>query len=338
MAPDLLTRKRASSSSSKKQPTAQDSKSKTQKPSRCNETTARSFCASWGLFLVLPLVLTVASVLLLLARDGHRTLPEILETMRQFYVALAAAAATFLKSINAQVSTTITDLYSCSPTEEAPLTRTTPGAFQIPEEADRGQPVIPNILDNLAVDAQEVCPGYNAKKVEITDSGLRASLVLAGDPCNIYGNDVEELLLVVQYQSADRLSVSILPADIKLEEETWYILPDVIVPKPKPDPGFTLEMSDDDDVVSNTDLIFSYTNEPSFGFKITRKTTNDVLFDSERFHLVFEDQFVELATHMPENYNVNGLAEVIHDFKISNNHTRKSFFFFFRGTDVAAGD
>ena len=45
------------------------------------------------------------------------------------------------------------------------------------------------------------CPGYTASNVAQTDSGLTASLTLAGDTCNVYGYDLPDLTLLVQYQT-----------------------------------------------------------------------------------------------------------------------------------------
>lgn len=71
--------------------------------------------------------------------------------------------------------------------------------------------LIPNILDTTAPNAQGVCPGYKASNVQTTDHGYVADLSLAGVPCNVYGNDILELSLVVEYQSQSRLSVKIQP-------------------------------------------------------------------------------------------------------------------------------
>lgn len=46
------------------------------------------------------------------------------------------------------------------------------------------------------------CPGYRASNVEETGSGLTADLTLAGDPCDIYGQDIQELRLIVEYQTS----------------------------------------------------------------------------------------------------------------------------------------
>lgn len=50
------------------------------------------------------------------------------------------------------------------------------------------------------------CPGYAASNVVIGDSSLTADLKLAGDACNVYGDDLADLKLEVEYQSSMQLS------------------------------------------------------------------------------------------------------------------------------------
>lgn len=83
--------------------------------------------------------------------------------------------------------------------------------FTIPASADEGAVLIPNIQDPEAVNAQDVCPGYKASDVQQDDKGLTATLSLAGEPCNVYGTDIEELSLSVEYQAKGRLAVSVVP-------------------------------------------------------------------------------------------------------------------------------
>ena len=45
------------------------------------------------------------------------------------------------------------------------------------------------------------CPGYNATNIWMTRNTLTADLVLAGKPCNVYGNDIRALLLQVTYET-----------------------------------------------------------------------------------------------------------------------------------------
>lgn len=187
--------------------------------------------------------------------------------------------------------------------------------FTLPADADTGLNIIPNVKDPKAVDAQVVCPGYKASNIVQTINGLTADLRLAGKPCNLYGNDIESLVLNVEYQAVDRLHVGIQPKYIGAENYTWFILPDEILQKPAAatEPHF-----------ADSDLVFQWGNEPTFNYNVTRKSTGDVLFTTNGTQLVYADQFIEFKTSLPENYNLYGLGEVIHGFKLNHNLTSKS--------------
>lgn len=47
------------------------------------------------------------------------------------------------------------------------------------------------------------CPGYKASNVQKSARSLTADLTLAGAPCNSYGKDVEDLKLLVEYQTGE---------------------------------------------------------------------------------------------------------------------------------------
>ena len=51
------------------------------------------------------------------------------------------------------------------------------------------------------------CPGYAASNVVNTTSGLTADLTLAGTACNVYGTDITDLTLTVEYQTGGRNTV-----------------------------------------------------------------------------------------------------------------------------------
>ncbi|KAK8075651.1 alpha-glucosidase [Apiospora hydei] len=185
--------------------------------------------------------------------------------------------------------------------------------FTVPADADEGKNIIPNVKDPEAVDPQVVCPGYKASNVVQTTNGLTADLTLAGKPCNLYGNDIESLILTVDYQAVDRLHVGVQPKYIGAENNTWFILPEELVPKPA---------AATEPKGADSDLIFQWSNEPTFNFNITRKSIGDVLFTTTGTQLVYADQFIEFVTRLPENYNLYGLGEVIHGLKLNNNLTR----------------
>lgn len=163
-----------------------------------------------------------------------------------------------------------------------------------------------------AVDAQTVCPGYTASNVKSSSTGLTADLTLAGPACNVYGTDVDSLSLLVEYQTNQRLHISITPTTLTTANQSFYILSTDFVPAPKQEQGS----------MATSDLIFMWSNDPSFSFEVVRNKTRDVIFSTTGTRLVFENQFIEFVTAEPENYNVYGLGEVIHGFRLGNNFTR----------------
>lgn len=187
--------------------------------------------------------------------------------------------------------------------------------FTVPASADVGANLIPNVEDPEAVDAQTVCPGYTASNVVTSGAGFTADLDLAGSACNVYGTDVESLSLAVEYQASDRLHVEILPRYLGPENETWFVLPEAIIPKPS--------VSGENSGSDSNDFELSWTNDPTFSFTVKRKTTGDTLFTTEGSKLVYENQFVEFVVPLPENYNLYGLGEVFRGFRLGNNLTSK---------------
>ena len=215
-----------------------------------------------------------------------------------------------------------TSLTSATPTPETAEINGTPTTFRplftVPSAADYGATLLPNIEDPQAVNAQDVCPGYTASIVERNALGLTATLTLAGPACNVYGNDIETLNLTVQYQSADRLAVRVTPAIITSSNSTQYIIPDYIVHQPMAD-------ADANSTSLTNDLNFVWSNDPTFSFTVFRKSTGDTLFSTLGTKLVFEDQFVEFASALPENYNLYGLGETIHGLRLGNNFTKTMY-------------
>ncbi|KAF2637359.1 hypothetical protein P280DRAFT_482813 [Massarina eburnea CBS 473.64] len=162
--------------------------------------------------------------------------------------------------------------------------------FTIPSAADEGADLLPNINDPDAVNAQDVCPGYKASQVKEDERGLTAVLTLAGAPCNVYGNDVEGS-----------------------SNTSWFIPPDMIT-RPQAESSF-----------GDIDLEFNSGDEPSFWFSVTRGSTGDVLFSTEDTKLVYEDQFIEFVSTLPEDYTISGLGEHIHGLKLNSNYTATIF-------------
>lgn len=200
--------------------------------------------------------------------------------------------------------------------ETSGTTSTFRSIFTVPAEADVGAPLLPNINDPHATDAQTVCPGYNASNVKRTAFGLTATLNLAGPACNVYGTDIETLNLTVEYQSADRLAVRVTPAYLGAANASQYSLPTTLVNQPTID-------TDGHMSTLTSDMSFVWSNDPTFSFTIYRKSTGDTLFSTEGTKIVYESQFVEFTSTLPENYNLYGLGETIHGLRLGNSRSLK---------------
>ncbi|KKY27734.1 putative alpha-glucosidase precursor [Phaeomoniella chlamydospora] len=157
-----------------------------------------------------------------------------------------------------------------------------------------------------------LCPGYTAANVQSSKTVLTADLTLAGKACNVYGVDVADLTLTVEYQTTERLRVSIAPNYLGSSNTSWYILSENLITAPKVEEG----------IQTANDLTFSWSNDPSFNFNVTRESTGAVLYSTTGSQLVYENQFIEIVTSMPENYNLYGLGETIHGLRLGNNYTK----------------
>lgn len=62
-------------------------------------------------------------------------------------------------------------------------------------------PGLGNTLVERQTSTLENCPGYSASNVQNEGSRLTADLSLAGTPCNVYGDDIIDLRLEVQYET-----------------------------------------------------------------------------------------------------------------------------------------
>ncbi|KAJ5292072.1 hypothetical protein N7478_001323 [Penicillium angulare] len=185
--------------------------------------------------------------------------------------------------------------------------------FSLPASADIGANLIANIDDPEAINAQSACPGYKAYNVQNTTNGVTATLQLAGQACNAYGTDIESLDLTVEYLAKDRLNVLITPSHVDASNASWYHLDEHAVPRPLADKKGA---SDDE-----SDLVFTWSNDPSFSFTVMRKSTGDVLFDTVGSVLVYQNQFIEFVTALPDSYNLYGLGEHIRQLRLLPNAT-----------------
>ncbi len=58
----------------------------------------------------------------------------------------------------------------------------------------------------------EDCGGYTASNIAAAGNTLTADLTLNGQPCNVYGDDLADLKLLVEYQTGKLFQLSSEPA------------------------------------------------------------------------------------------------------------------------------
>jgi alpha-glucosidase len=266
---------------------------------------------SYAQLTLLLLPLSLGFVWCLLGRSkGNRILATL--TMALFtFSSLLLLAALHWRGVSGQNG--CSDVQGMS--SEAATAAVNAPAFTLPPSADVGLNILPNIKDPEAVDPQATCPGYMPSNVQVTESSLTAELTLAGPACNVYGNDIEHLTLSVEIQADDRVHIQIQPRFIGPQNETWFILPEVLVPRPSDNAGQCRTSS------NRSRMSVSWSNDPTFSFTVARMDTGDTLFSTKGTRLVYQDQFIEFVSSLPENYNLYGLGEVIHGFRLGNNLT-----------------
>lgn len=117
----------------------------------------------------------------------------------------------------------------------------------------------------------------------------------------MYGTDIKDLTLSVDIQTAHRMRIRIEPTYLDQTNISHYVLPDELVNAP--------EQGVLQPETQTVDLQFSWSNEPTFQFTVVRKSTGDILFDTRGSVLVYENQFIEFVSQLPENYNVGQSQE-----------------------------
>ncbi|KAF9528421.1 alpha-glucosidase [Crepidotus variabilis] len=157
--------------------------------------------------------------------------------------------------------------------------------------------VDPSTLDN--------CVGYNATDIEEKANGLSANLVLAGEGCNVYGDDILKLSLNVVYETDGRIHVKIVDPN-----HARYEVPEAVLPRPQSQGVEPMEAN----------IGFNYTVAP-FSFSIFRRSNNEILFSTASHPIIFEPQYLRVKTNLPANPNIYGLGEHSQTFRIPPDNT-----------------
>jgi len=131
--------------------------------------------------------------------------------------------------------------------------------------------------------------GYKAyKDMYLIPGGYQVDLYKA-DERTLFGDHFRNVSIVFEFQTSSRLRVKIHPSDT-----VRYEVPIAI--------EGTGEASED------TEYLVKCVYEPTFSFRIIRKSTGSVLFDSVLGGLTISDQFLQIASLLPSE-NIYGFAE-----------------------------
>ncbi|KZS89841.1 alpha-glucosidase [Sistotremastrum niveocremeum HHB9708] len=153
------------------------------------------------------------------------------------------------------------------------------------------------------------CPGYNLDNV-VQAAGsdtITGDLIIAGESCNAYGDDIKRLSLSVTYEDENRIHLKIWDPS-----ETRYEVPESVLPRP----------TSKDVPADSAKITLNYTDNP-FSFQVVRRSTNEILFDTTRHPLIFEPQYWRVKTDLPAHANIYGLGEHTDPFRLpTHNHTR----------------
>lgn len=143
---------------------------------------------------------------------------------------------------------------------------------------------------------------------------LEAELYLAGEGCQSHSAAVPRLRFLVDHETATRLHVVIQDVEGKR-----YQVPEDILPRPVADMG-------QDATRFSSELAFDFVSDDRpFGFRVLRRLTGEVLFDTSDTDLVFDRQFLRLKTWLPKDPNIYGLGEHTDSFRLPTRDYKRTF-------------
>ncbi|CZT23567.1 related to Alpha/beta-glucosidase agdC [Ramularia collo-cygni] len=167
---------------------------------------------------------------------------------------------------------------------------------------------LPGSTQQQVMSAPITCPGYLTSNITHTTTGIIASLHLAGPECNSYGKDLHNLTLEVQCQSENRMHIHIYDPELQI-----YQIPESVLPRPG---GST--------PCAESDLDITVVDSP-FSFAVSRKSNQDVLFNTSNTPLIFQDQYWQLTTSLPHDPNLYGLGEHTDPLRLNTTDYLRTF-------------
>ncbi|KAF9414217.1 hypothetical protein BGZ94_000466 [Podila epigama] len=161
---------------------------------------------------------------------------------------------------------------------------------------------------------KHTCKGYVVTLATPTTTGFRIQLGLNGGKqgCSRFGEDIARLLVLVDFETESRIRVRIIDRD-----HDRYQIPSSSLPNPAESASKILEAMRYE---------FKYEKDP-FTFRIIRKSTGEAVFETKvpaMDSLVYEDQYLEISTTLPDDANIYGLGEVVTSFRRDPRGTRQT--------------
>ncbi|KAI7897105.1 alpha glucosidase [Mucor mucedo] len=170
-----------------------------------------------------------------------------------------------------------------------------------------------NFYDFPNYDVSTTAQGYNVNAADFvqTIAGVHLSLHAIGNS-SLYGNLIRDLIVDVSFETNERVHVKIYDS-----EKKQVAVPDspLGLVRPAKQNGGGQRRG------NNNNYQFTYKETP-FSFQIKRKRDGATLFDTAGLPFVFEDQYLEVSTHLPINgTNIYGFGEALAPFKRTRNVT-----------------
>ncbi|XP_076916336.1 alpha-glucosidase-like [Bidens hawaiensis] len=163
--------------------------------------------------------------------------------------------------------------------------------------------------------------GYSLRSIGVGKNSLVADLQL-NKKSSVFGPDIDQLRLIASFETGDQLRIRITDA----KNQRWEI-PNQVLPR-QLQPYNTLPQQSDHPanlILSDptSDLVLTLHNTTQFGFTVARRSTDDILFDTSGYVLIFKDQYLELTSSVPAHRsNIYGFGEhTKHSFKLTHNQT-----------------
>ncbi|XP_058728037.1 alpha-glucosidase-like [Vicia villosa] len=179
------------------------------------------------------------------------------------------------------------------------------------------------IVISQSVADEPVGYGYTITNVTNTKANSLSATLKLINSSSVFGTDIQLLNLTVSFETKDRLRVRIIDSNNKRWEVPKEVIPRESSSYSSSSSSLSHHILSKDQNSTHTlthpdsDLIFTLNNTSQFGFTITRKSSNDTLFNtspqdpsnSEQF-LVFKDQYLQLSTSLPsDRSSLFGLGE-----------------------------